>query len=141
MSLMKRESINSVVGSCNDKLLVEAGAGLLQALFVGIHHPVKSRVPDSVNLFSSGIGVEPPEGLANALGETRCGAVAGDEALDLGVLEHHAHGLVTDQRALQFRQASDEEIRGDVHDARFHAAAAPTTRYHWSHVITSSEVM
>src|SRR5208282_3313667 len=66
-------------------------------------------------------GVEPSQGLANALGETGSRAIAGDEALDLGVVKYDAHGLVPDEGALPFGHASDEEIRRDVNDPRFYA--------------------
>src|SRR5208283_3609054 len=85
------------------KGLPETGGGVAEALFVGVYDLVESGVQSCVNLFSGGIGAKPSQGLADALGERRGGAIAGDEALDLGVVEYHAHRLVPNEAALVFR--------------------------------------
>src|SRR5208337_1706895 len=99
----------------------ETSDGVAESLFVGVNHLVESCAQSCVNLFSGRVRVKPSQGLANALRETGGCAIAGDEALELGVVEYDAHRLVPDQGALEFRHASDEEIRRNVNDPRFDA--------------------
>src|SRR5260221_305284 len=67
------------------------------------------------------IGVEPCERLSNALGKRGGGAVAGNKALNLGIIEDHAYGLIAYQCPLLIGQARGNEVGWNVHQLRFHA--------------------
>jgi hypothetical protein len=65
-------------------------------------------------LAAGGVGVEPGDGAADAFSEGDFGVVGGDEALDFGVVEDDAGGLVAGEAAELIGMAGDEEVRGYV---------------------------
>jgi len=79
-------------------------------------------------LLTGGIGVEPGEGAADALSEGDLGRKAGDEALDLGVVEDHAGGLVAGEAAEFVGMACAEEVRRDVDELGSTPAASAVMR-------------
>src|SRR5450759_5563019 len=75
-------------------LRVKQARGRGGALLVGGDQLVPLGVGMGVDLLARGGGIEPGQGAANAFRERHGGAVAGNEALDLAVVEDHADGLV-----------------------------------------------
>ena len=61
---------------------------------------------------------QPAHGLADAHAEGRAAAELGDEALDLGVVEHAGVGLVAFERAGHLRRHLADEVGRHLHDLR-----------------------
>ena len=122
--------------------LAEEAERLGGAALPGVDQPVPVRVGFLVDQAACGIGIEPGDGSADALGVRHGGTVVRDEALDLGVVEHHADGLVANQAAARIGVAGGEEIARDVDEVAVQRRRLrPSCVYHWSQVITSSLVM
>src|ERR1035438_2861535 len=73
--------------------------GFAGASFPGFDQAVPFTVGFLVDLTARWIGVEPGERPPDALPERHGGAIAGNEPLDLAVIEDHADGLVARQAA------------------------------------------
>ena len=74
-----------------------------------------------IDLLAPRVRIEPLDRSLNPLRKRNFGAVAGDKALDLAVIEDHARRFIPSQVADLVRQASAHEIRRNVNDLRLNA--------------------
>ena len=89
-----------------------------QSCLVGGDDPVKLAVLLRIDRLAGGIGLEPGDYLAGALGVGDGRREIRDEPLDLAVVEDHAVRLVAQQAGAPVRIEGVDEIRRDVDDLR-----------------------
>ena len=99
----------------------EAAQRLLRTTFVGLNQVVPEGVGLVIDLLSRRVGVELGHGLANSLREWYGRAVARNEAFDLGIIENHADGFVSQEAAARLGDARGDEVARYMHQLRHDA--------------------
>src|ERR1700735_708380 len=95
--------------------------GVSHSFFVGGNELIHGGVDLVIDLFARRVGVEPGEGLPNALGKGGRGGVAGNETLDFRVVEDDARGFVSEQGPFFFGDAGGDEVGRNMHQLRLYA--------------------
>ena len=91
----------------------------VQSSLVAFYQLVPGKICRSIYLLPCGIGLKPLDRAPNALGKTSRGAIVGNEALDLAVVEHHADTFISDERQRGFDNSKIKRFVPDYCATRF----------------------
>src|ERR1035438_4923124 len=100
------------------KLRPKLPQSLPKSALVGADELVPGCIRSFIHLLAPRIRIEPLDRSPNPLRKRNFGTVAGNKALDLAVIEDHAHSLIPSQAAHLIWHGSAQEIRRNVNDLR-----------------------